>query len=78
MFVEDRVNLGVLQGAEQQRLAVVPAPVIEIQHPHSGEVYPVGIQRQQVHVLHQVLHGEMETQPLTDSLTTGLQEPQQQ
>lgn len=61
LFVEDRVNLGVLESAEQQRLPVVLGPVVEIQHPHSGEVHPVGIQRQQVNVLHQVLHRQMET-----------------
>lgn len=61
VFVEDRVDLGILQSAEQQRLAVEPGPVIEIQHSHSGKVDPVGIQRQQVNVLHQVLHGETET-----------------
>lgn len=61
VFVEDKVNLGVLQSTEQQRLPVVLAPVVEIQHPHPGEVHPVGIQRQQVNVLHQVLHRQMET-----------------
>lgn len=61
MFVEDGVNLGILKSAEQQRLAVVLGPVIEIQHSHSGKVHPVGIQRQQVNVLHQMLHREMET-----------------
>lgn len=61
VFVEDRVNLGILKSAEQQRLAVVLGPVTEIQHSHSGKVYPMGIQRQQVNVLHQVLHREIET-----------------
>lgn len=61
VFVEDRVNLGVLQSTEQQRLPVVLGPVVEIQHPHSGKIHPVGIQRQQVNVLHQVLHRQMET-----------------
>lgn len=61
MLVEDRVDLGILEGAEQQCLPVELGPVVEIQHPHSGEVDPVGIQRQQVHVLHQVLHRESKT-----------------
>lgn len=61
VFVEDGVNLGILKSTEQQRLAVVLGPVIEIQHSHAGKVYPVGIQRQPVNVLHQVLRREMET-----------------
>lgn len=61
VFVEDRVNLGVLEGTEQQRLPVVLGPVVEIQHPHAGKVHPVGLQRQQVNVLHQVLHRQMKT-----------------
>lgn len=61
VFVEDRVNLGVLESTEQQCLPVVLGPVVEIQHPHPGEVHPVGFQRQQVNVLHQVLHRQMET-----------------
>lgn len=56
VFVEDRVNLGILKSTEQQRLAVVLGPVMEVWHSHSGKVYPMGIQRQQVNVLHQVLH----------------------
>lgn len=61
VFVEDRVDLGVLEGTEQQRLPVVLGPVVEIQHPHSGKVHAVGVQRQQVNVLHQVLHTQMKT-----------------
>lgn len=61
VFVEDGVNLGILKSTEQQRLTVVLGPVVETLHSHSGEVYPMGFQRQQINVLHQVLHRDRKT-----------------
>lgn len=53
---EDAVDLRLLDGAEHQRLPVVPGPVVQAPHPDAGEVDAVGVQRLQVHVLHHVLH----------------------
>lgn len=75
MFVEDGVNLGILKSTEQQRLTVVLGPVVETQHSHSGEVYPMGFQRQQVNVLHQVLHRDRNTSLQTDIAAPRLHEP---
>ena len=36
---EDVVDLGVLDGAEHQRLSVVFGPVVQVPHPHPGEVH---------------------------------------
>lgn len=52
---EDVVDLRVLDGTEHQRLPVVFGPVVEVPHPHPGEVHSVGVQRLQVHVLHHML-----------------------
>lgn len=58
MLRQDVVDLGVLDGAEHQRLPVVSGPVVQVPHPDPGEVDTVGVQRLQVHVLHHVLAGE--------------------
>lgn len=52
---EDAVDLWVLDGAEHQRLPVVFGPVVQVPHPHPGEVHSMWLQRLQVHVLHHVL-----------------------
>lgn len=52
---EDVVDLWVLDGAEHQRLPVVFGPVVQVPHPHPGEVHSVGVQGLQVHVLHHML-----------------------
>lgn len=55
VFGQDVVDLGVLDGAEHQRLPVVSGPVVQVPHPDSGKVDAVGVERLQVHVLHHVL-----------------------
>lgn len=72
VFVEDSINLGILKSTEQQRLAVVLGPVIEVRHSHSGKVYPMGIQRQQVNVPHQVLHRDRNALLQTDIIAPRL------
>lgn len=52
---EDAVDLRVLDGAEHQRLPVVFGPVVQVPHPHPGEVHSMRVQRLQVHVLHYML-----------------------
>lgn len=55
VFGEDAVDLWVLDGAEHQSLAIVLGPVVQVPHPHPGEVHTMRVQRLQVHVFHHVL-----------------------
>lgn len=41
VLVEHGVDLSILQGPEQQGLAIELGPIIEAPHPHSGKVHPV-------------------------------------
>ena len=52
---EDVVDLRVLDGAEHHCLPVVPGPVVQVPHPHPGEVHSMRVQRLQVNVLHHML-----------------------
>ena len=61
VLCEDVVDLGVLDGAENQRLSVVFGPVVQVPHPHPGEVDSMRVQRLQVHVLHHMLVDEDDT-----------------
>ena len=41
VLVEHGVDLGILQGPEQQGLAIVLGPIVEAPHPHSRKVHPM-------------------------------------
>ena len=55
VLCENVVDLWVLDGAEDQCLAVVLGPIVQVGHPHTGEVHPMGIRRLQVQVLQHML-----------------------
>lgn len=55
VFGDYVVDLRFLDGAEHQGLSVVFGPVIQVKHPHPGEVDPVRVERLKVHVVHHVL-----------------------
>lgn len=57
VLCKDVVDVWILDGAEYQRLPVVSGPVVQIPHPHSGEIHAMRVQRLQVHVLHHMLVG---------------------
>lgn len=43
VLCENVVDLWVLDGAEHQCLAVVLGPIVQVGHPHTGEVHPMGV-----------------------------------
>lgn len=51
MFGKDVVDLWVLDGAEDQGLPIVSGPVVQVPHPHPGEVNSMRVQRLQVYVI---------------------------
>lgn len=55
MLCNDVVDVWFLDGAEYKSLPVVLGPVVQIPHPHPGEIHAVRVERLQVHVVHHML-----------------------